>query len=135
MKENPPSEEFGSRRFDGISYAPSCCSSPRKMKLLVEELKLLLTETANYGVVIWETEFPFVVEESRNAFALVEYNRIFELPKGIPPERPADYAVGQINVKFYKLISEMLASMVIRPRTNLFSSPVLLVKVVLRDFV
>lgn len=33
MKENPPSEEFGSRRFDGISYAPSCCSSPRKMKV------------------------------------------------------------------------------------------------------
>lgn len=73
------------------------------------------------------------------------FEDIFTKPHGLPPTRPQDHAIhltpadGPVNVKPYRypyfqkqvmerLVEEMLAEGIIRPSTNPFSSPVLLVR-------
>ena len=76
---------------------------------------------------------------------LSKYGPLFQTPVGLPPHRPNDHRIylepntKAINVRPYryrhyqkneiqKLVQEMLAQGIIKPSTNPFSSPVLLVK-------
>lgn len=85
------------------------------------------------------TEYPELLQ------LMETFHRIFEAQKGLPPKRLQDHAIRlQPGAKvpniwpyqypYYqkneieKIVKEMLTSGIIKPRTNPFSSPVLLVK-------
>lgn len=92
------------------------------------------------------TSLPKSPDPPRALSTLLEsFEDIFTKPHCLPPARPQDHAIhltpadGPVNVKPYRypyfqkqvmerLVEEMLAEGIIRPSTNPFSSPVLLVR-------
>ncbi|GJS58032.1 putative mitochondrial protein [Tanacetum coccineum] len=110
----------------------------------IKQAKLALMVLCVYLVTLWKIKGNLVVDKEVDK-VLVKFERVFELPTKLPPQRAHDHQIPlmpntpPINVRPYRhtpnkkdaielMVKELLESGVIRTSQSPFSSPIVMVK-------
>nr|GFC57163.1 retrotransposon-related protein [Tanacetum cinerariifolium] len=110
----------------------------------IKQAELALMVLCVYPITLWEMKGNLVVDKEVDK-VLVKFERVFELPTELPPQRAHDYQISPMpntpptNVRPYRhlpnqkdaielMVKELLESIVIRTSQSPFSSPIVMVK-------